>query len=275
MRMVLVVGFLLVGSLRLVSPAWAQDPKPVDAAAPSAEELAKKLANPIASLISVPFQSNFEFGAGQNDQGFKYTLNVQPVIPASLSVDWNLIPRVIVPVIYQDDVFPDSSQAGLGDTVLSLFFSPKEPGPAGLIWGIGPVGLLPTATNDRLGAQKWGLGPTAVVLKQDGPWTYGALVNHIWGSEGVDSRKNVNATFLQPFLTYGLGKGLTVGASSEMTYDWIGHQWTIPVIANVAQIVPISGQLFQFSLGVKYYAEGPSGAPDWGIRFVVTLLFPQ
>ncbi len=145
-----------------------------------AAELAKKLANPVAALISVPIQNNFDWGAGPNGDGFQYKVNIQPVIPITLSEDWNIISRTILPVVYQENVIGTSSQAGLSDTLQSLFFSPKAPARGGWIWGAGPVFLLPTATDDLLGAEKWAAGPTAVVLKQEKGWTYGMLANHLW-----------------------------------------------------------------------------------------------
>ena len=160
-----------------------------------AAELAKQLQNPVASLISIPFQNNFDFNLGPNGDGFKYTLNFQPVIPVSLSKDWNLIIRTIVPIISQHDVIPNTSQSGLGDITQSFFFSPKKP-VGGLILGFGPVLLYPSATNDLLGSEKWGAGPTGLVLKQTGGWTYGLLFNHIWSYAGDDDRTYVSATFL-------------------------------------------------------------------------------
>jgi hypothetical protein len=144
----------------------------------SDEELVKELANPISSLISVPFQNNFEFNLGPNNDGFKYTLNFQPVIPISLNKDWNVIVRTIVPIIDQSDVIePNTSQGGLSDITQSFFFSPKKP-VAGMIVGAGPVFLYPSATDDLLGSEKWGAGPTIVLVKQTGGWTYGVLFNH-------------------------------------------------------------------------------------------------
>ena len=131
-----------------------------------------------------------------------------------LGNDWNLISRTILPVIYQDNLYNDSSQFGLGDTTASLFFSPSNPGPGGLIWGVGPVFLIPTSTGQFLGSHRWGLGPTGVVLKQQGPWTYGILANHIWslGNQtnfnNESGRPDISNTFLQPFLSYNFGRGL-------------------------------------------------------------------
>ncbi len=150
-------------------------------------DLAKKLSNPVAAMISVPFQFNYDEGYGPND-GDRLTLNIQPVIPISLNDEWNVISRTILPVIWQNDIAGDSGeQTGLGDITQSLFFSPKHPGPSGIIWGVGPAFLVPTGTDDLLGTGKWGAGPTAVVLKQMGGWTVGGLANHIWSFAGQEA----------------------------------------------------------------------------------------
>lgn len=244
-----------------------------DAPADQEAELAKQLQNPVASLISVPFQNNFDFNLGQNGDGFKYTLNFQPVIPLSLNDDYNLIIRTIVPIVSQDDVIPDTSQSGLGDIVQSFFFSPKKP-VGGLILGFGPVMLYPTATDSLLGSEQWGAGPTGLVLKQTGGWTYGLLFNHIWSYAGDEDRNYVDSTFLQPFISYTSKTKTTFGINTESTYDWHNSQWTVPINLSISQLVKLGQMPVSLGLGVKYYAEAPEGGPNWGVRFIVTPLFP-
>lgn len=259
----------LAGALALVAAA-------ASASAQDKDELARKLSNPIASLVSVPLQLNFDDGFGEDDDGSRTYLNVQPVIPVSINEDWNLISRTIVPVIEQQDVFPGAgSQFGLGDVVQSVFFSPKALTASGWTWGVGPVLLLPTATDELLGAEKWGAGPTAVALRQTASgWTYGALANHLWSFAGESDRSDVNATYLQPFLARSLGQGRTVSASLESTYDWESEQWTVPFNLGYSKVSRIGGQLVSYQGGVRYYLEAPDAAPEWGLRFTLTLLYP-
>lgn len=252
----------------IVSPALAQE----DSAA-----LAKKLSNPVASLISVPFQLNVDHDVGPVDDGDRWTLNVQPVIPFELNRDWNIISRTILPVVWQDDIFPGAgSQFGIGDVVQSVFFSPKAPTAGGWIWGAGPVLLLPTGTDDLLTADKWGAGPTGVVLKQRGPLTYGVLANHIWSFAGDGGRADVNATFLQPFLAYTTPSAWTFSLNTESTYDWESEEWSVPVHGVVTKVTKIGGQLVSVGGGLRYWADGPVGAPEGlGFRFLFTMLFPK
>lgn len=253
--------------------ANAQDQSADASADQAAAELAKKLQNPVASLISVPIQNNWDFGIGPED-AMRYTANVQPVIPFSIGEDWNLITRTILPFIYAESPVPGGGdESGLGDVVQSFFFSPKEP-VGGWIMAAGPVALWPTATDSDLGAGKWGAGPTALALQQRNGWTYGALANHLWSYAGWGDNE-VNATFLQPFVSFNTKKQTTFGLNTESTYDWTSDRWTVPLNASVSQLLKLGKQPVQFSLGAKYYAEKPAGGPDWGLRFVVTFLFPK
>jgi len=240
------------------------------------EELAKKLSNPVAALISVPFQFNYDQGYGSDD-GWKGFVNVQPVIPISISTDWNLISRTILPIATQDDIAgPSGHQTGLGDVTQSLFFSPKAPTSGGLIWGVGPVILLPTATDELLGSDKWGLGPTGVVLTQKGPWTIGMLGNHVWSVAGNDGRKNISSTFMQPFIAYTTPDAWTYGLNTESTYNWNAEEWSVPLNLTVAKLIKVGKQPISLQAGLRYWADSPDSGPDGiGARFAITFLFPK
>jgi hypothetical protein len=272
-----IVSCLFMLSFFIAAPSVGAQPSETKGTggAPAGEdaELAQELSNPLADLMSIPFQMNYDCDIGPRDDGWKMQTNIQPVIPFHLNTNWNLISRTIIPVIDQEDIFPGAgSQFGLGDINLSLFLSPKKPTSGGITWGIGPVLLLPTATDDLLGADKWGAGPTAVALTVRGPWTLGMLANHIWSYAGDSDRQDISNTFLQPFAAYTWPSAWTVSVQSESSYNWKTEKWSIPINAAVSKLVKLGKLPVSLQAGVGYWAESPETGPE-GFRFRLAATF--
>lgn len=245
----------------------------------SDDDVAKKLSNPVADLISVPFQFNYQFdinGKYVHENGYKMLLNIQPVIPINITKDLNIIGRVIVPVVAQKDVVDyNSKQTGIGDMLVTAFLSPAD---SKIIWGIGPAFSIPTATDEVLGTKKFSIGPSVVVLAQPGKWTIGALANQLWSVAGSEDRSDINAAYLQPFISYTIEGGLTLGVSSENAYDWKNKMLVSGLAAfNLSQVFKFGGkQLASINLSpLVYYANHEVQKPEWGIRSAFTLIFPK
>lgn len=230
-------------------------------------DLAQELTNPIADLITVPIQMNFDSDIGPFDAGEKFTTNVQPVIPFSINANWNLITRTIFPIISQSDVVPNAgSQSGLGDVNMSLFFSPKQIGSSGITWGVGPVFVLPTATDSLLGTKKWSAGPGAVALTIRGPWTLGILANHVWSFAGDSDRQNISNTFMQPFAAYTTPGAWTFALVGEPSYNWKSEAWSFPLNLGVSKLVRFGRLPVSLQAGVGYWVDSPASGPE-GIRY--------
>jgi len=246
------------------------------AVADDTQDLAKELTNPVADLISVPFQGNWNHGIGP-DGGDQYYVNVQPVIPIKLNDDWNLISRTILPIISQNDVAGESgNQWGLGNTQQSLFFSPSKPN-HGIVWGVGPIAYLNTATDPLLGPEKWGAGPTGVALWMGGPWTVGILANQIWSFAGDSKQPDINQAYFQPFIAYTTKNGVTFNLNSESTYYWDTGEWSVPFNAQVSKLVHFDKQPISLFVAARYWATTPEdvGPTGWGVRAGMTFLFPE
>lgn len=255
-------------ALALLTTAHAQ----TDAA--KATDLAQQLQNPIADLISVPIQNSWDFGMSSAD-AMRFTSTIQPIYPINLSEDWNLVSRTIIPFIDQESTEEGGADlSGLGDITESLFFSPSKVR-NGWVFGGGPIFQLPTATEDALGSEKWGAGPTAVALRQSGPWSYGLLFNHVWSFAGNSDRSGVSNSLANPWLAYTTKSQWTFAVQTESTYDWTGSQWTIPVELQVAKLVMFGQQPVQFTLAARDFVSRPEGGPDWGLGFNITFLFPK
>jgi hypothetical protein len=239
----------------------------------SAQELADKLANPVASLISIPLQNNLTYGIGPYN-GSKYQINIQPVIPFKLSDNLNLITRYILPVVDQQDVTGENKhEFGLSDATVTAFFAPKT---KGIILGFGPAFLVPTATDNFLGTEKFGIGPSVLVMHQGKGLSIGFLANQIWSVAGNEDRADFNQFYTQIFLTHSYKSGASLGITSEITQNWEGNTTLITVSPNVGAVTKLGGQTMQFAVMPLIPIVGHSNIrPDWGLRAVVSFIFPQ
>jgi hypothetical protein len=273
------LSFLLASTLSFAqqSPAPAAE-KPQVETAPSAgaAELQKAVQNPVASLISVPVQSNSNFGVGDYNRT-QNVLNIQPVIPGKLTENWNYIARIIQPIIWQP--YPSQTtggEFGFGDMNPTFFISPSKPGK--LIWGAGPALVIPTATNDILGQGKFSIGPSFVALTQPGHWTLGGLINNVWSVAGSGGRPDVNQMLFQYFVNYNLKKGYYISVSPILTANWkaaSGDVWTVPFGGGIGRIMKMGYQ--PVNLTAQFYANPirPSGSSSWGMRLQIAFLFPK
>ena len=274
----------------LIAVATAQAAQPE----PSSEELAKKTQNPVADLISVPLQNNWDFKAGFNHNKTIYVLNVQPVIPINLNEEWNLITRIIMPIINQPNLVPSFGGAvpsttgtGFGDFNPTFFLSPAKPG--SLIWGLGPTFTLPTATDRDLGSGKFSMGPAGVALMMHGHWVFGVLLNNQWSVAGWGD-KAVNAMLLQWFVNYNLPDGWYLTTAPIVTADWKadkgGDVWTVPLgggvgkLFRLGQIFPLGGDpIAKLPINIQLAAYGNIARPEFGpnlqLRFQIQFLFPK
>ena len=235
------------------------------------EELAKAAQNPVGDLISVPFQFNFNFGVGP-DNDVQSILNIQPVYPINLTEDWNLINRLIIPVIDQPDPVNES---GLGDIQYQGFITPAVP--KGLIWGVGPVLSIPTASDDLLGSEQWSGGAGVVMLKIAGPWVVGGVLNNIWSFEGDDDRADVNALFFQYFINYNFPSFYLTRAPA-ITSNWeadSNERWTVPFGGGLGKIIKVGNLPLNCQIGAYYNVEHPEDTANWQARVQVQLMFPK
>jgi hypothetical protein len=287
-------GLAALALLLSVAGAWAEE-----GPSHSTSDLAKASQNPVAAMISLPFENNATFNNGPDDY-FVDVINVKPVIPMGLTEDWNLINRAIVPLAYQQGAFVGStnvggstisggttefvtpgedlgSEFGLGDIVYQGFVSPKKPGK--FIWGFGPQLNVPTGTG-RMSANHWSMGPAAVGLMMPGHWVIGALISNVWslGDGYGEDPADVNALTLQYFINYNMKGGWYLSMAPVITSNWEAtddNKWTVPVGGGVGRVFKLGKQHVNIKAATYYNAVSPKDASDWNFQFTWTFLFPK
>jgi hypothetical protein len=268
----LLMTVAMVMAMLFGASAGAQ--QPAEGSQQSAD-LAKQLANPIASLVSVPFQFNWEQNVGPSELT-RFILNVQPVMPFTVNESVNLIVRLIAPLVSQPPLFDGGvATFGMGDVTTSFFISPSKS--TRLIWGAGPVIVLPSTSEPTLGTGKWSAGPTIVALKQTGPWTVGALWNQVWSFSGDTTRSDVNQMFLQPFLSYQATPTITLTVQSETTANWEVEEdrWTVPINAIVSKLSSFGTFPASYQMGFGTIPVHPEVGPSWKVRGAIVILLPR
>lgn len=241
------------------------------------EKLAKQLSDPCSNLISIPLEFNTYERIGPNQDGTRSAIKYMPVVPVNINEDWNLILRTVGEVVTsQDDLYPGyGSKQGLSDAIQSFFLSPTEMSENGTRWGVGSAVYMPTATDDYLGTDQWGLGPTAAVINQTGSWTVGGLWHQLWKVGGDSRSEDINFSYFQPFVVYTTQTATSFVLNTESTYDFEASDYEIPINFQVMQIVPVGDKIFQLGIGARYYAShfenGPRG---FGLRGTLTILLP-
>jgi len=271
-RTIATVTFVFV-ALWIAAASDAQEPAKYTPAEET--ELAMKLSNPLSDLVSVPFQFNWDQKVGPGEDT-RFILNLQPAMPFTLSENWNLIARLIVPFVSQPALFEGGSPTfGVSDVLTSFFFSPSRPG--AVIWGVGPAISMRSASEPTLGTGKWSAGPSIVVLRQTGPWTYGMLWNQVWSFAGDPARRDVNQMFLQPFVSYQATPSVTLSMSTETTANWESddHTWTVPIQVFVSKLSSFGPFPASYQLGLGTFVSKPEIGPSWRLRLNMVILLPR
>ena len=239
----------------------------------AAEDLSKQAANPIADLMSFPFQNNLNINYGPYNRNLN-VLNIQPVLPFA---GGKIISRTIIPIVSIPDFGSESGtySSGLGDIVETVFYVPES---KNITWGVGPVIEMPTGGSER-GSQKWSAGPSFLVLVQPGDWTFGALVNNAWSFTGKSERDDVNHMMLNIFIVKQLGDGWYVNSAPIITADWTADsddKWIVPLGGGGGKLVLLGGKLpVNIQTQLYYNVVRPDFGPQWQWRFQVQILLPK
>jgi hypothetical protein len=255
--------------------ALAQAPTPAagSGGVSDAAALADKIANPIAAVIQVPFQFNYDRGMGRDQEGSMTYMKFQPVVPIEVSKEWNYIVRPIVPVQWMRNVDGFSGN-GVGSIAIETFFSPITR--SDVIWGLGPYVAFPSASGPEFGSKQWGIGASFAGIWRPGSWTMGALIYQSWNAGGSGMAGTANNTYWQPFISYVTKDAWTFTLDTESNYNWDAHRSSNPMNLIVSKLVFFDKLPVSFALGARYYLTStPGGAEGWGTRATVSFVFPE
>jgi len=236
-------------------------------------ELAKKVQDPTADIVSVPIQFNYYSDTGPFGRGQTVT-NIQPVYPMSVSKDWKLITRYILPVI-NAPTGESGNEFGTGDLNLTAWLSPKA---GGVTWGAGLTAGIPIASSSILGSEKWTVGPSVVGVLNEGPWVLGGLLSDSFSIAGSSDRPDVHLLTMQPFINYNLAKGEAISAGPIITYDFerdSGDRLTLPLGAGFSKTTLVAKKPIKFAGFLYYNAVRPENASLWQTQFSVTFIIPR
>jgi hypothetical protein len=258
-------------------PSKVDTGKPViDPSKADESDVAKESQNPIGNLTILPFENYTNFGFGPN-KGTQNVLEFEPVVPFHITPDWNLIARAVIPAVWNPSLapFPGVPQ-GIGPTDVSAFLSPSHP-VNGWTWGVGPIVQVPTISSPTLGSNVWGLGPTAVVVKTEGPIVAGLLLNNVFSLGGTSGpRATRYASFLaEPFFNYNFDHGWFVGTAPIITANEYGsgQKWTLPIGAVAGRVIRLGKIPVKLSLGAYYNVLTPQYGAKWTLQTVVAVIF--
>ena len=246
--------------------------------ASDAQDIASKLTNPVAKLVSVPFQFNYNQNMGLDQNGSMVSLTVQPVIPLSLNADWNFIARPIMTGAIQNNI-DGLSGTGVAPVLFETFISPNSA--SKVVWGVGPFLSTPSLSGAQYGTKQWGAGISAVGLIRPGQWTIGMLGYQSWsvsasGSQATNPGGTANNTYWQPFINYVTKDAWTFGVNTESTFNWDTRRASNPMNATISKLVYFGKLPVSFTAGARYYLSSvPGGASGWGARFTMTLVLPE
>jgi hypothetical protein len=247
--------------------------KPAESAALDKEEMAKKLANPISNMISMPIQWSYSGQMGANQQGSNQTVLLQPVAPFNLGGGDLFIVRPILAAEAMNNL-NGFSGFGVSNITIESFYAPQTG--SSWIWGVGPYVTAPINNTGNFGSQQTGVGMTGVVLNRDGPWTYGLLGYRSWSTGGSAAYGTQNNLYGQPFIAYTTKTAWTYSANMQALYNYDTGRTSNPLYVGVSKLEVFDKQPVQFSLGATYYLSStPEGPQGWGARATLTFIFSK